>query len=156
MRAPRAFVLAACFAAACASASFAPVPQELRGCWIERRGETTLSMRWFPENAGSSWRGDMLTYRPGAEPLGETYSLGLSAGEDGGDAPPAWAICGRAANADAASATDCRRVFFRDTNQVRRGGPWAELRATPERLVFTEESEAGIITRFDGQRDGCD
>ena len=40
-------------------ASSAPVgmdPAALRGCWIERRGENTVTQRWFPRADG--WRSE--------------------------------------------------------------------------------------------------
>lgn len=135
-------------AAGCASAVPDSVPEALRGCWIERRGAETLTMRWFPSSP-INWRGDLLSYRDGADPAPQTFLLGAAAGEK---ERWGWALSQR--DDALGHGPPCQPLFFG------RGPSSAsermEIVATKDRLRFEYINGDQRLTMFDGARDGCD
>lgn len=138
--------LAALLAAACASAS-APdaVPQALRGCWIERRGADTITMRWFPAEHGD-WRGDLLHYAPDADPEPQVFRIVAAAGER---EQWGWALCPEAHPTD----PPCRALSFGGVGLDVVG---AEIRVTGDALRLALVDSGQRLLLFDGRRDGCD
>lgn len=134
--------------AACASAVPARVPENLRGCWIERRVAETITMRWFPSSP-IDWRGDLLSYRDGLDPAPQTFLLGAAAGEK---ERWGWAICQK--DDALGHGPPCQPLFFG------RGPSSAsermEIVATKDRLRFEFINGDHHLTLFDGARDGCD
>jgi len=132
----------------CATATPDHVPETLRGCWIERRGAETLTMRWFPTDA-YNWRGDLLSYRDGQEPAPQTFLLGATAGEK---ERAGWALC---PHDDALGhGPPCQPLFFGrgpSSNPER-----MEIVATKDRLRFDFINGDQRLMLFDGARDGCD
>lgn len=122
----------------------APGADALRGCWIERRGFETLTMRWFPDAAAAgAWRGDAMLY------AGERVDSAALRLEPSG---AAWRLCGlEAYGIDAAS---CTPAHFGDASPAP-DEPYAEIFAAAEtlRIVGIDDTRATV---FDGARDGCD
>lgn len=132
--------------AACASVPAAP-PEALRGCWIERRGTETLTMRWFPTGEGAmEWRGDLLSHAQGQEPAPQSFRLTPTAGER---EHFGWALCPQGEP----YGPPCQPLHFRTS---RGEGEAFELIAAPERLRLTYRSGTDRLVLFDGARDGCD
>ncbi|MEJ0058918.1 MAG: hypothetical protein WDM79_04715 [Terricaulis sp.] len=141
----RPLLLALVLAACATSAASDVVPAALRGCWIERRGEDTVTMRWFPES-GLAWRGDQLFYAPGQEPERQGYRIEATAGEN---EQFGWALCPQAEPTN----PPCRALFFKDGGDV---DYRFEIRASAEHLRLTMFDEGQETVLFDGARDGCD
>lgn len=138
-------VLAALLLAGCVSASHANhVPDALRGCWIERRGENTITMRWFP-SGGLSWRGDVLRYAPGFEPAAQVFLIEPAAGEN---EQFGWALCPQ----EEPTNPPCRPLSFGPAQ----GGDRAEIHVTDESLRLLLADDPDRMVLFNGQRDGCD
>jgi hypothetical protein len=134
--------------AACATAS-APdsVPAALRGCWIERRAEATLTMRWFPTNAGPlEWRGALNSYAPNHETSLHTFRLTPTAGEL---ETFGWALCPKGEP----HGPPCQPLHFRESSG---DGEAFNLVASREHLRFSYRTGSDRLVLFDGARDGCD
>ncbi len=156
MRQFRASGIAASIAglAACASvaADAAAPPAALRGCWIERRGADTLTMRWFPKQGESGWRGDLLTYAPGEAPTALRFDLDPTGGER---ERFGWAAC----QIEEPHGPPCRRMVFGDGASLGEGDDWMEIHASADHLRFVYRAGPApedSLVLFDGQRDGCD
>lgn len=145
MKSWRALLLA--LLAGCASAPVPTGPASLRGCWIERRGEQTITQRWFPARSGA-WRGDELTYfASGAEP--DPVRWRLRPGPDGG-----WQMCME--ELSMASSPPCWRAVFGAGRAENEDDRWVEIEATAERLRVTYVTPPDRAVTYDGARDGCD
>lgn len=144
-------VLASIALAACAIAAVpARPPEALRGCWIERRGAETVTMRWFPQESPISWRGDLLNYPAGGgEPLPQTFMLGATAGER---EQFGWAVCEQGEP----HGPPCRRAVFGAGHSLGEGDDWMELHASADHLRFLYRTGPDTLVLFDGARDGCD
>lgn len=118
----------------------------LRGCWIERRGEQTITQRWFPEPG--SWRGDELTYFPKGDPEPGRWQL-----KQGGDAAP-WSMC--MVELNMMSAPPCWRAFFGPGKADGDNQQWVEIEAGPETLKITYVTGEDRAVTYNGRRDGCD
>jgi hypothetical protein len=152
LRQSRAVLTAASIAlAACATTSPALEAEALRGCWIERRGAETVTMRWFPTaDASSSWTGDLLTYRPGGPPEASQFTIVPAAGER---EQWGWALCPQ----EEPTNPPCRALIFGDGEIEGEVADWFEVRAGAETLKIAFEVSGGEgFTLFDGRRDGCD
>lgn len=131
-------------------------PWDLRGCWIERRGDTTVTQRWFPQRdlspaqmtRRSAWRGDQLTYVTAGAPDAVRWRLRPERGGDG------WRLC--LEEPSKASAPACWRAFFGPGAAEGEDTRWVELRTGPDllRIVFVTDGERALT--YDGRRDGCD
>jgi hypothetical protein len=144
-RALIALTLAGCATAATPGA----IPDALRGCWIERRGADTVTMRWFPERGSPSWRGDQLIYTPGEEPAHQAYRIQRATIGDETSSP--WSVC--PLDDGLPHGAPCRGVFFADGS---REDYRAEIRASAERLRFAFIDTESELVFFNGARDGCD
>lgn len=139
-------LLAAAMLAACAT-PVAPVgPDLLRGCWIERRGENTITQRWVPR--GDDWHGDELTYFPAGDPDRVLWKL-----IRGGDAAP-WSMC--MVEQNMMSSPPCWRAFFGAGAVDGENAQWVEIDARVETLRITYVTGEDRAVTFDGARDGCD
>jgi hypothetical protein len=135
------------FVASCATAGPADDLAQLRGCWIERRGEETLTMRWRQEaSSPGDHAGDMLVYRADAAAEADRFILrdaeggflwiDLDLGMPHG--PPAQpAVVGAGPPADPEST-------------------WVRITPSAERLRIAIESGETSSPIFEGVRDGCD
>lgn len=134
---------------ACATTSAGPETEALRGCWIERRGAHTLTMRWFPTSGEpSAWTGNMLLYTPGQEPDASVYEIVPAAGER---EQWGWAMCPQ----EEPTNPPCVAAYFGRGDPA--AGSWFEIAAAPETLAIRYVTEGGEgFTLFNGQRDGCD
>ena len=135
-------------ATGCATATPDHVPENLRGCWIERRGAETLTMRWFPSSP-IDWRGDLLSYRDGADPAPQTFLLGAAAGEN---ERWGWAVCEK--DDALGHGPPCQPLYFGrgPSSSAER----MEISVTKDRLRFEFVNGDQRLTLFDGARDGCD
>lgn len=138
-------LIATLLAAACAAPPEAEGPAALRGCWIERRGEQTVTQRWFPERGG--WRGDELTYFPAGDPDPARWRLQPARG--GG-----WEMC--MVELAMASAPPCWRAVFGAGVAQDADDRWVEIEADAERLRIAWVTPPDRAVTFDGARDGCD
>ncbi|MGE0828352.1 MAG: hypothetical protein AB7O04_03255 [Hyphomonadaceae bacterium] len=127
---------------ACATMASAPL-QNLRGCWIERRGEETLTMRWFP--AAEGWRGDLNSYLGGDV---SHQAFRLTPGEGG------WEIC--PLDDGLSHGPPCRPAYFGLGQPTEAGADWMEIEAGPDALRFSNVVSGARAAVFDGARDGCD
>ncbi len=132
--------------AACATTS-AQGTGALRGCWIERRGEQTITQRWVPESGGV-WRGDELTYFPQGDPDPVRWRL-----KPGGDAAP-WSMC--MVELSMMSSPPCWRAFFGPGQADGENTQWVEIEAAPETLRITYVTGEDRAVTYDGRRNGCD
>lgn len=140
-------VFAALALSACASAPPAGADASaLRGCWIERRGEHTITQRWFPEPG--SWRGDELTYFQKGDPDPVRWKL-----KPGGEAAP-WSMC--MVELNMMSSPPCWRAFFGPGKPDSDNQQWVEIEAGPEALKITYVTGEDRAVTYDGRRDGCD
>ncbi|MES1199779.1 MAG: hypothetical protein ABUS48_07350 [Pseudomonadota bacterium] len=142
-------VLAALLLAACAT-SAAPdaVPSALRGCWIAREADRTVTMRWFPEHGGSSWHGDQLFYpKDGSAPEHQGFRIDATAGEN---EHFGWAVC--PLDDGLPHGAPCRALTFAHSSEDYH----AELIATADHLHFGFFDSGEELVLFDGPRDGCD
>ncbi len=135
-------------AASCTSAIPDRVPDAVRGCWIERRGAETLTMRWFPSSP-IDWRGDLLSYRDGMESAPQTFLIGAAAGEK---ERWGWALCQR--DDALMHGPPCQPLFFGPGSSS--ASERMEIVATKDRLRFEFVNSDQRLTLFDGARDGCD
>jgi len=144
----RALTLVLLLAACVGGAAPLEPPAALRGCWIERRGAETLTMRWFPagEAGPLEWRGDLLSYVPSQEPAPQSFRLTPTAGER---EHFGWALCPEAEP----HGSPCHPLHFRPS---RGEGEAFELIATPETLRLAYRTGTDRLVLFDGARDGCD
>lgn len=157
------FALAALMSA-CASAPAATGDASaLRGCWIERRGEQTITQRWFPK-AGGVWQGDEITYFKEGDPEPGRWKLA-----PGGESAP-FSMC--MVELNMMSAPPCWRAFFGPGKPDGDNTRWVEIEATPETLKITYITAPGPLdgpasaspafaapdrfVTFNGARDGCD
>jgi hypothetical protein len=150
-RSPALSALAALHLAACATTGPATDASTLRGCWIERRGEQTITQRWFPERGGAEpgvWRGDELTYFQKGDPDPGRWKL-----KPGGDAAP-WSMC--MVELSMMSAPPCWRAFFGPGKADGENTQWVEIEAGAERLVIAYVTAGDRAVTYDGRRDGCD
>ncbi|KAF0174471.1 MAG: hypothetical protein IV086_18505 [Hyphomonadaceae bacterium] len=138
--------LAALLSACAAAAPVAPDASALRGCWIERRGDQTITQRWFPEDGG--WRGDEITYFQKGDPEHGRWKL-----TPGDDAAP-WRMC--MVELAMASAPPCWRAFFGPGKGDGDDQQWVEIEAEPETLKITYLTAGERAITYDGRRDGCD
>ena len=138
--------------AGCASAAPAVAPDALRGCWIERRGQDTITMRWFPKPDGASWHGDELFYRAGEEPAHQGFDV--EPRRDGQEFGPGWAIC--PLDDGLPHGPPCRPLFFGRGQFAGEGAEWMELRFGSDRLALISVTSGQRSALFDGGRDGCD
>ena len=146
MGAVRFFLLAALFLAACATSAPPSVPAQLRGCWIAREPERTVTMRWFPQ--GAAWRGDQLFYdKAGGEPAHQAYRIEAN---NGANAQGGWTIC--PLDDGLPHGAPCRALSFGPSSEDYH----AELVATADHLHFAWVDEGEETILFDGARDGCD
>ncbi|MES1159046.1 MAG: hypothetical protein ABUL42_04045 [Terricaulis silvestris] len=132
--------------AACATSTAPSVPAELRGCWIAREPDRTVTMRWFQNDAG--WHGDQLFYaKDGGEPAHQGYRIDATAGENehGG-----WAVC--PLDDGLPHGAPCRALYFGHAADEYH----AELVATADHLHFAFFDAGEETVLFDGARDGCD
>lgn len=136
-----ALVLAACATPAPAAGG----PNALRGCWIERRGEQTVTQRWFPDRGG--WRGDELTYFQAGEP--DPVRWRLKHDPDGD-----WRMCME--DLAVASSPPCWRAVFGPGSARDPDDRWVEIAASPERLTITYVTPPDRAVTYNGARDGCD
>ncbi len=120
--------------------------EALRGCWVERRGENTITQRWFPKPDG--FQGDELTYLPGGETDPVRWKL-----VRGGDAA-AWSMC--MVELSMMSSPPCWRAFFGRGKADGDNTQWVEIDARPETLKITYVTSPDRSVTFDGARDGCD
>ncbi|HVY85224.1 MAG TPA: hypothetical protein VG943_08825 [Caulobacterales bacterium] len=136
--------------AACATSAAPSVPAELRGCWIAREPDRTVTMRWFPGRAGSNWRGDQLFYaKDGGEPFHQAYRIDEEIGVD--DAPrPHWVVC--PLDDGLPHGAPCRALSFAHSSEDYH----AEIIASADHLHFAFFDEGEETVLFDGARDGCD
>jgi hypothetical protein len=142
----RALVLALLLAA-CASSPPGPGPEALRGCWIERRGDQTITQRWVRE-IGGAWRGDELTYfAPGADPDPARWRLKP-------DADGVWAMC--MVELAMASAPPCWPATFVGRQAENEDDRRVEIAASEETLRITYVTGDDRAVTYDGRRDGCD
>lgn len=132
--------------AACATTGVQPSPETVRGCWIERRGAETLTLRAFPERSERRvWRLDLMLYTPGEEPAPQLYRIEPAAA--------GWRIC----LIEEPHGPPCRDAFFGPgVETAENGGEWMELRAARETLHFTYHVAGERFVFFAGARDGCD
>jgi hypothetical protein len=129
----------------CASAvAPAPFDDNVRGCWIERRGAEALTMRWLRGAAGA-WNGEMLAYASGVGPERQRFAL-KPEGRAG------WTIC--PLDEALPHGPPCMPAFFGAVAEE--GAEWMELHADPRRLRFLYRTGGDTLVLFDGQRDGCD
>jgi hypothetical protein len=132
--------------AACASAPAPAGPAALRGCWIERRGEQTITQRWFPERGGA-WRGDELTYfASGAEPDAARWRLKP-------DGAGGWLMCMVETKP---TAPPCWRAVFGAGRAENEDDRWVEIDAGPERLRIAYVTPPDRAVTYESARDGCD
>lgn len=130
--------------ALCACVTATAPADSLRGCWIERRGADTLTMRWFPDRERpGGWRGDLLHYTPGYDPAAQVF---LMHGDGRG-----WEICGQ----DEVRRPPCKPVLINDATPTT-GEDYFALATAAERLSFAYVSGSDRLILFDGARDGCD
>lgn len=112
----------------------------LRGCWIERRGGDTLTMRWFPD--GAFWRGEWMRYPAGgANPETARYRIA--------DTPRGWQVCG--AREDRCWPLDVTLPTLAE-DPPERMTVWAS--ETALHMEINTRDGADIV--FRGARDGCD
>ena len=135
--------------AACASAPVSATgPAALRGCWAERRGDMTVTQRWFPKAGG--WQGDEITYPKEGEPDAVRWKL-LPGFE--GDRT-LWRMC--MVELSMASSPPCWPAQFTTRAARDEEDRWVEIAATPETLTITYVTGADRAVTYDGRRDGCD
>lgn len=135
--------------AACTTASVAAGPDGLRGCWIERAGAETKTMRWFAAESGA-WRGDQLTYHNGDEPQHQGYRL--EPGDPDGRA--AWRLC--PIDDGLMHGPPCLPAFLGRGDIREEGVDWFELKTSPDRFALILVRSHQRTPLFDGRRDGCD
>lgn len=141
-------VVTALLATACASTPAATGDASaLRGCWIERRGEQTVTQRWFPK-AGGVWQGDEITYFKVGDPEPGRWKL-----TPGGDNAP-FSMC--MVELNMMSAPPCWRAFFGPGKPDGENTQWVEIEAAPETLKITYVTAPDRSVTFNGARDGCD
>ena len=150
-RSPVLASVAALALVACASAQ--PVADDvaaLRGCWIERRGDTTITQRWFPARSGPAgeWQGDELTYFQQGDPDAVRWKL-----KPGGDAAP-FSMC--MVELNMMTSPPCWRAFFGSGIADGDNAQWVEIDAGPEALKITYVTGEDRAVTYDGRRDGCD
>jgi hypothetical protein len=143
--------LLACMIAACATFTPGDIPPELRGCWIERRGEDTITMRWFWRN-DDGWRGELTAYRAGAEPAHQAFRF-VEMIDVPGPTVFKWDIC--PLEHEQPHGLICRRISFGDGEHPY-GEHRAEARVSDERLYIAWVDAGQRLILFDGVRDGCD
>jgi hypothetical protein len=138
--------LAAASLAACATTPGSGSVDNLRGCWIERRGWDTLTMRWFPDvDERSAWRGETTRINGGGEIRNVTLRLKRSGGT--------YVLCKTRKDASTDQPT-CTPAYFGEA-PARADEPYTEIYAGPETLRI-EGRDGYATTVFDGERDGCD
>jgi len=132
----------------CATASAPISPEAARGCWIERRGDETLTMRWFPDRRQTgAWHGDLMRYTPNEEPLHQGFRL-----EPAG---AGWRMC--PLDDGMPHGPPCRDGFIgAGVETEENGGEWLALVPTPTRLRLEHWVSGMETVFFDGARDGCD
>lgn len=139
--------IALLLAGACASV---PMPTAdvaaIRGCWIERRGDTAITQRWFPK--GRAWQGDELTIPKAGEPDAVRWKL-----VPGGDGAP-YGLC--MVELNMMSSPPCWPAQFTSRAAASDEDRWVEIAATPETLRITYVTGPDRAVTFDGRRDGCD
>lgn len=141
MRAAVAFAL---FLASCATVSATPIPDRLRGCWIDRSNVNVTTMRWLPDRERPDvLAGHRLTYRVNGDPVGTRFTLEPS--EQG------FSFCELEA---AGPATRCWRVAEGEGGSLEGGRVFVDSHS--ERLRITIAGDGPERTVFDGRRDGCD
>lgn len=146
MRSPT-YTFAALFISACASTPVGHDASALRGCWIERRGEQTITQRWFPK-AGGVWQGDEITYFKQGDPEPGRWRL-----QPGGDNAP-FSMC--MVELNMMSAPPCWRAFFGPGKADGENRQWVEIDAGKESLKITYVTGEDRAVTYDGRRDGCD
>jgi len=137
--------------AACATAPPAATDASaLRGCWIERRGDTAITQRWFPARDGvaGAWQGDELTYFQKGDPDPVRWKLA-----PGGDAAP-WSMC--MVELNMMTSPPCWRAFFGPGAPDGDNVQWVEIDAQPDALKITYVTGENRAVTYDGRRDGCD
>lgn len=131
--------------AACASLPMADSDKDsLAGCWIERAGEETRTMRWLAIGAGE-WMGEAVSYSDEVPPQAVELRLEKAGG--------ALRLC-RAFDGLSLENTCTPAFFGRPPGPV--AGDRTEIFAAKDRLVMIGRSGARATTIFDGARDGCD
>ena len=132
---------------ACASAPSPDVdPVAMRGCWIEKRGDLTITQRWFPK--ADYWQGDELSTPKGGEPDPVRWKLAR-----GGDGAP-FSLC--MVELSMMSSPPCWPAQFTSRAAASDEDHWVEIAATPETLKITYVTGHDRSVTFDGRRDGCD
>lgn len=106
-------------------------------------------MRWFPVEESTTWRGDQLFYRQGAEPDSQSFLISPTAGER---EQFGWAVCPQGEP----HGPPCLKLFFGDGRAVGEATDWMEIHATPEHLRFVLMWGGEKSVLFNGARDGCD
>lgn len=138
-------MLAALLAGACTTAQVAGARpfDDLRGCWIERRGEETLTMRWFPDRVRAGvWRGDLLRYTPGQAPAAQTFLLEQDS----------MVLCPQ----DEPHGPPCKPVFFDGSGPADEDQDWFSVQADAQSLRFDYVIGLDSMLLFNGASDGCD
>ena len=122
----------------------------LRGCWIERRGDNTITQRWFPARGADAgaWQGDELTYFQAGDPDPVRWML-----KPGGEAAP-WSMC--MVELNMMTSPPCWRAFFGPGGPDGDNTQWVEIDAQPETLKITYVTGESRAVTYDGRRDGCD
>ena len=139
-----AFALAACVSAPVQSSGTAAI----RGCWAEKRGDMTVSQRWFPKAGG--WRGDEITYPKDGEP--DAVRWKLLPGFEGDKM--LWSMC--MVELSMASSPPCWPAQFTTRAARDEEDRWVEVAASPDALKITYVTGPNRAVMYDGRRDGCD
>jgi len=150
-RSPVLAVLTALALTACVSApASVGDASTLRGCWIERRNDNTITQRWFPARGGPAgeWQGDELTYFQNGDPDAVRWEL-----KPRGDAAP-FSMC--MVELNMITSPPCWRAFFGPGKADGDNTQWVEIDAEPEALKITYVTAEDRAVTYDGRRDGCD
>ncbi|MBL8549708.1 MAG: hypothetical protein JNJ73_06965 [Hyphomonadaceae bacterium] len=140
-------LLASCATAAPAANQLADDLAHLRGCWIERRSDEALTMRW---KQGASSPGDMvgdfLRYPRNGEP--EPNRFILRDGEGG------FLWCDQ--DLGMPHGPPCQPAVVGAGPPPDPESMWVRVTASEEHLRVAIESGETSSPIFDGARDGCD
>lgn len=139
-------LLAAMLLTGCATAPDPAGPGALRGCWIERRGDQTITQRWFPK--GDAWQGDELTYFPQGDPDPGRWRL------EPAQAGAGWSMC--MVELGKITGPPCWRAFFGPGQADGDDDRWVEVDVTAETLKLTWITAGERAVMYDARRDGCD
>jgi len=128
---------------ACATASAASPSERVRGCWIDRNGALTTTMRWLPDRERPGvLSGDLLQYTSEFIVQGMAHTLEQ---REGG-----WSLCRLATGA----APTCWRVAEGLSGSLEGGRAFIDAHGEGLRISVMNGAEEDVI--FEGRRDGCD